>query len=82
MGVEMLKSNYAEEQYILDEEDFSENDIIGNQFSDFEILNIISSKIDKFVAKVISKKNSKIYLMKKLNYNHEKKTNGRRIQEI
>ena len=69
----MLKSNYAEEQYILDEEDFSVYDIIGNQFSDFEILNIISSKIDKFVAKVISKKNSKIYLMKKLNYNHEKK---------
>ena len=72
MGVEMLKSNYIEEQYILDEEDFSKNDIMGNQFSDYEILNLISSNFDKFVGKVISKKNSKIYLMKKLNHNPTK----------
>ena len=41
MGVEMIKNNYDEEQYALDEEDFSKNDIIGDQFTDYEILNVI-----------------------------------------
>ena len=68
----MIKNNYDEEQYALDEEDFSKNDIIGDQFTDYEILNVISSNTEKFIAKVTSKKNSKIYLMKKLNYNPEK----------
>ena len=45
----------------------SENDEIGNKLEDFVILSILNKGKNGFVAKVKSKKNNKIYAMKKYN---------------
>ena len=50
------------------EEDLFQSNQIGNKFDDFEILQVLSENEEKeksFVAKVRSKKNSKIYSIKK-----------------
>ena len=69
MGVEMIKDRFGEDQLVLSNEDFYNDDIMGNNFSDYDIMKIINSDSDryKFVAKVVSKKNSKIYVLKQLN---------------
>ena len=68
MGVEMIKDRFGEDQLVLSNEDFYNDDIMGNSFSDYDIMKIINSDSDryKFVAKVVSKKNSKIYVIKQL----------------
>ena len=77
MGVEMIKDRLGEEQLVLKNDTHYNDEEIGDQFSDFNILKVIRPKIDKegkivddgkFVAKVSSKKNNKIYLMKRLNH--------------
>ena len=69
MGVEMIKDRFGEDQLVLSNEDFYNDDIMGNSFSDYDIMKIIDSDSlrYKFVAKVVSKKNSKIYVLKQLN---------------
>ena len=68
MGVEMIKDRFGEDQLVLSNEDFYNDDVMGNSFSDYDIMKIIKSDSDryKFVAKVVSKKNSKIYVLKQL----------------
>ena len=64
----MIKDRFGEDQLVLSNEDFYNDDIMGNSFSDYDIMKIINSDSDryKFVAKVVSKKNSKIYVIKQL----------------
>ena len=52
---------------VLTDEDFYNDDIMGNKFEDYEILQVITKKNNYgFFAKVRSKINSKIYAMKKI----------------
>ena len=68
MGVEMIKDRFGEDQLVLSNEDFYNDDVMGNSFSDYDIMKFIKSDSNryKFVAKVVSKKNSKIYVLKQL----------------
>ena len=69
MGDEIIKDRFDEDQLVLSNEDFYNDDIMGNSFSDYDIMKIINSHSEryKFVAKVVSKNNSKIYFIKQLN---------------
>ena len=69
MGVEMIKDRFGEDQLVLSNEDFYNDDVMGNSFTNYDIMKVIKSNSTryKFVAKVVSKKNSKIYVLKQLN---------------
>ena len=68
MGVELIKDRQGKEHMVLSDEDFYNDDIMGNKFEDYEILQVITNKNNYgFFAKVRSKINSKIYAMKKIN---------------
>jgi serine/threonine protein kinase len=71
MGVEMIKDRFGEDQLVLSNEDFYNDDIMGDKFANYAIMKIIKSNGDKsaLVAKLASKKNSKIYLLKQLSNN-------------
>ena len=67
MGVEMIKDRQGKEHLVFSDEDFYNDDIMGDKFEDYEIMQVFSSKSNKkFVSKVRSKFNSKIYAMKKI----------------
>jgi serine/threonine protein kinase len=68
MGVELIKDRQGKEHMVLSDEDFYNDDIMGDKFEDYEILQVITDKNKYgFFAKVRSKINSKIYAMKKIN---------------
>jgi len=71
MGVEMIKDRFGEDQLVLSSEDFYNDDIMGEKMSNYDIMKVIRSDSDRyqFVAKVMSKKNSKIYVIKQLKSN-------------
>ena len=63
----MIKDPQGREHLVLSDEDFYNDDIIGDSFEDYEILQVLSPKETYgFSAKVRSKFNSKIYAMKKI----------------
>ena len=67
MGVELIKDRQGKEHMVLTDEDFYNDDIMGDKFEDYEILQVITKKDNYgFFAKVRSKINSKIYAMKKI----------------
>ena len=76
MGVEMIKDRFGEDQLVLSNEDFYNDDVMGDKFTNYDIMKIIKSNSDRyeFVAKVISKKNSKIYVLKQLKSNVNQET--------
>ena len=70
MGVEMVKDRLGENQLVFKNDILYNEEEIGDNFSDFNILKVIRPKKYNdggFVAKVSSKKNKKIYMLKKLN---------------
>ena len=68
MGVELIKDHQGKEHLVLSDEDFYNDDIMGDKFEDYEILQVITKKNNYgFFAKVRSKINLKIYAMKKIN---------------
>ena len=72
MGVEMIKDRQGRDNLVLSDEDFYNDDIMGNRFEDYEILQVFSKGPDYgFTSKVRSKFNSKIYAMKKINLNNQ-----------
>ena len=71
MGVEMIKDRYGEDQLVLSNEDFYNDDVMGDKFSNYDIMKIIKSKTGNFLAKVVSKKNSKIYVLKQFTQNQD-----------
>ena len=66
MGVEIIKDRLGEEQFVLSNEDFHNDDVMGEHFSDYQIMKFIDNPNDIFIAKVMSKQNSKIYVLKQL----------------
>ena len=78
MGVEMIKDRYGEDQLVLSNEDFYNDDVMGDRFSSYDIMKKIKSA-KTFVAKVMSKKNSKIYVLKQLRNDQSKE---KAIQEF
>ena len=76
MGVEIIKDNQGSERIVLQSEHLYKDTNIGDELEDYEIIKILSEKIeqdddedilkDNFVAKVLSKNNSKIYALKKI----------------
>ena len=66
MGVEMIKDRFGEDQLVLSNEDLYNDDIIGDKFVNYDVMKIIKADAKSFVAKVSSKKNSKIYVIKQL----------------
>ena len=74
MGVEMIKDRQGRDHLVLSDEDFYNDDIMGNKFEDYEILQVFSKCPDYgFTSKVRSKFNSKIYAMKKIDLKYGKK---------
>ena len=71
MGVEMIKDRFGEDQLVLSNEDFYNDDVMGDKFSNYDIMKIIKSNTGNFLAKVISKKNSKIYVLKQFRQNQD-----------
>ena len=78
MGVEMIKDRYGDDQLVLSNEDFYNDDVMGDRFSSYDIMKKIKST-KTFVAKVMSKKNSKIYVLKQLRNDQSKE---KAIQEF
>ena len=70
MGVQLDKDDFGEEQFVFEQEDFSKDDILGDKLSYYQIIQIINNNIlkTKFIAKVLSKNNSKIYILKKIDF--------------
>ena len=75
MGVELIKDSKGSEKIVLQNDDLLYNDInIDNNLEGYEIIKILHDKGDEenkedkmnFASKVISKKNSKIYVLKKI----------------
>ena len=68
MGVEMIKDKQGKEHLVFTNEDFYNDDVMGSNFQDYEILQVLpkNDKKSGFVSKVRSKINSKIYSMKKI----------------
>ena len=44
MGVEMIRDRQGREHLVLSDEDFYNDDIMGDKFEDYEILQILSKK--------------------------------------
>ena len=80
MGVEMIKDRQGKEHLVLSDEDFYNDDIMGDKFDDYEILQVLKEgkKKNGLIAKVKSKFNSKIYIMKKIDkeYNEQRDRNN------
>ena len=67
MGVEMIKDRQGKDHLVLSDEDFYNDDIMGDKFEDYEILQVLTKDNPTgFTSKVRSKINSKIYAMKKI----------------
>ena len=76
MGVEMIKDRQGKDHLVLSDEDFYNDDIMGDKFEDYEILQVLTPKQKEafgYVAKVRSKFNSKIYAMKKIDSKYAQK---------
>ena len=85
MGVEMIKDRQGKDHLVFSDEDFYNDDIMGNKFEDYEILQVFEPKQEKygFVSKVRSKFNSKIYAMKKIDRQYASKIDENTVnQEI
>ena len=81
MGVEMIKDRQGKDHLVLSDADFYNDDIMGNKFEDYEILQVLSKKNEfGFTSKVRSKFNSKIYAMKKIDSKYAQKTQEQYIK--
>ena len=78
----MIKDPQGREHLVLSDEDFYNDDIIGDSFEDYEILQVLSPKETYgFSAKVRSKFNSKIYAMKKIDSKYAQKVSEMDIRQ-
>ena len=83
MGVEMIKDRQGRDQLVLSDEDFYNDDIIGDKLEDYEILQVFNTKKKEpiFMSKVRSKVNSKIYAMKKIGEEYAKESNEQNVKK-
>ena len=81
MGVEMIKDRQGKDHLVLSDEDFYNDDIMGDKFEDYEILQVLSKDNKSgFTSKVRSKFNSKIYAMKKIDSKYASKVQEQYIR--
>ena len=81
MGVEMIKDRQGKDHLVLSDEDFYNDDIMGDKFEDYEILQVLSkNNFSGFTSKVRSKFNSKIYAMKKIESKYAQKAQEQYIK--
>lgn len=76
---DLVKDKEGKEYLMIDDTDFSNDEEIGNCEEDFEILKILGKGSFGEVYKVLSKKNNKIYAMKRINLN---KFNDEKIKQL
>ena len=77
----MIKDRQGKDHLVLSDADFYNDDIMGNKFEDYEILQVLSKKNEfGFTSKVRSKFNSKIYAMKKIDSKYAQKTQEQYIK--
>ena len=84
MGVEIIKDKQGRGHLVLSDEDFYNDDIMGEKFEDYEILQVLTPKQKEafgFVAKARSKFNSKIYAMKKIDAKYASKESVDNIRQ-
>ena len=78
----MIKDRQGKDHLVVSDEDFYNDDIMGDKFEDYEILQVLTSKeIYGFTAKVRSKFNSKIYAMKKIDSKYAQKVSENDIRQ-
>ena len=82
MGVEIIKDMQGKDHLVLSDKDFYNDDIMGNKFEDYEILQVLSKDNPSgFTSKVRSKFNSKIYAMKKIESKYAQKAQEQYIKK-
>ena len=85
MGVENIKDNKGTEHMVLSNEDFYNDDIMGDKLEDYEILQIKQKDISPKcrIIKVLSKLNSKIYAIRVMDQNLIEQGNiNKNLQEL
>ena len=87
MGVEIIKDRQGRDHLVMSDEDFYNDDIMGDKLEDYEILQLLSknikdSKDSSYVSKVKSKFNSKIYAMKCYNTNENIESEFNNFQKV
>ena len=87
MGVEMIKDRQGRDHLVMSDEDFYNDDIMGDTLGDYEILQLLSKNDNKdskgcTVSKVKSKFNSKIYVMKCYDSYHDIKEEFIKLQSL
>ena len=65
MGVEIVKDRFGEDQLVLSNDDFYNDDVMGDKFSDYKIIQILRKDNKEYLAKVSSNNNYKIYILKR-----------------
>ena len=69
MSVSTIKDQDGNQYILFDESELYDDNDMGDQLEDFEILQILGKGSYGFVAKVRSNKNNKIYAMKQIDLN-------------
>jgi serine/threonine protein kinase len=84
MGVEMIKDRQGRDHLVMSDEDFYNDDIMGDTLGDYDILQLLANKKDTgvCVSKVKSKFNSKIYVMKCYNSNYNIKEEFEQLKKL
>ena len=79
MGAEALKDEDGKEHYIFDQEEFYDDEKMGDKLEDFEILEIHT---DESIKTIQSMKNQKIYAMKTIEISYYKKRSPKKVEEF
>ena len=79
MGAEALKDEEGKEHYIFDQEEFYDDEKMGDKLEDFEILEIHT---DESIKTIQSMKNQKIYAMKTIEISYYKKRSPKKVEEF
>ena len=84
MGVEMIKDRQGRDHLVMSDEDFYNDDIMGDTLGDYDILQLLSNNeiTGVCVSKVKSKFNSKIYVMKCYNSNYNIKEEFEQLKNL
>ena len=77
----MIKDQQGVDHMVISDKDFYNDDIMGDKFEDYEILQVIGNNPYGIALKVRSKINSKLYAMKKISSLFIKKENENQIKQ-
>ena len=79
----MIKDRQGRDQLVLSDEDFYNDNIMGEKLEDYEILQVLTKDKNPsgFMSKVRSKSNSKIYVMKKIESKYSPNSNKQNFKK-